>query len=128
MTEITLTIRTDDCGHVEVEQVRHLQPVPTDLAQPDVLIDVGKLGHLTQREREVLRLAAAGLTYQEIAEALCVTERTARTHMFAITSKLEVSSGSMARLFGLFAGIITPGEIVDVWRVHRPEMLAEVCG
>lgn len=128
MRVITLRIRTDDCGQVQVEQMGHLQAAPADLVQPGAVVDMGRLGRLTDKEREVLRLVAAGLTYQEVADALCNSERTIRFHMVNVATKLEVTSGHMAALYGLFAGIITPGEIVEVWRVHRPHMLAEVCG
>lgn len=124
MTEITLTIRTDDNGRVEVDHIpqRQWQPLG-DITRPAGLIDVGPLGRLSDRELAVLRLCAAGLTYQEIADALCITERTTRTHMYVIANKLDVSSGHMAGLYGLFAGIITPAEILDVWRVHRPQLV-----
>jgi DNA-binding CsgD family transcriptional regulator len=87
------------------------------------LVDVGPLGRLTRRETETLRLIAAGLTYQETADILQVTERTVRCYMSRITEKLNVTSGHMAGLWGLFAGLITPAEILDVWRVHRPQLM-----
>lgn len=90
------------------------------------LVAAGPLGRLTRRETETLRLIAAGLTYQETADILQVTERTVRCYMSRITDKLSVSSGHMAGLYGLFAGLITPAEILDVWRVHRPH-LVESC-
>lgn len=51
---------------------------------------------LTPREREVLRLAAQGLTNNEIARELTITPRTANAHLTAIYSKLGVTSRSGA--------------------------------
>jgi DNA-binding NarL/FixJ family response regulator len=47
---------------------------------------------LTEREREVLAVAAEGLTAREIAERLGVRERTVTTHLARIYGKLGVSS------------------------------------
>ena len=47
---------------------------------------------LTEREQEVLRLLAEGLDNAAIAEALCVTTKTAAYHIANILSKLEVAS------------------------------------
>lgn len=49
-------------------------------------------GHLTDREREVLSIAAEGLTARQIAERLGVRERTVTTHLSRIYSKLGVRS------------------------------------
>jgi DNA-binding NarL/FixJ family response regulator len=50
------------------------------------------LDALTSRQREVVQLAARGLTNREIAEALVVTENTVATHLRLAYRKLDVSS------------------------------------
>ena len=60
---------------------------------------------LSQREREVLKLIAAGLTNREIAETLVISPETVKKHTGAIYSKLGVSNcteaAAKARELGL---------------------------
>jgi len=63
--------------------------------------------HLHQREMEVLRLGAAGLSNREIAAKLVIGERTVQTHFRNILRKLGVSSRTEAVLRGLREGWIT---------------------
>jgi LuxR family maltose regulon positive regulatory protein len=51
---------------------------------------------LTQREKEVLRLIAAGLSNRESAESLVVTEGTVKKHLNNIFGKLGVKSRTQA--------------------------------
>lgn len=61
---------------------------------------------LTEREREVLKLLVKGVTNQEIARALFVTEATVKTHLTHIFTKLEVDSRSRAILLAQEAGLV----------------------
>jgi NarL family two-component system response regulator LiaR len=51
---------------------------------------------LTQRERDVLRMMAAGKSNQEIADALFVSLGTIKVHVTHILAKLDVKSRSAA--------------------------------
>lgn len=53
---------------------------------------------LTEREREVLRLVAEGLTNKEIARRLVISPFTAKTHISRIMQKLGVSTRTQAAL------------------------------
>src|SRR5215208_597221 len=63
--------------------------------------------HLTARELDVLRLVAAGEPNKRIAAALEIGERTVRSHVSSILSKLGLSSRTQAALWAARQGITT---------------------
>ena len=50
------------------------------------------IGRLTDSEHEVFHLLGHGLSNQEIASELFITERTVRAHLRSISNKLDLSS------------------------------------
>ncbi|MFQ5930819.1 MAG: response regulator [Nitrospiraceae bacterium] len=66
---------------------------------------VGAEEQLTRRENEVLKLIAQGLSNQSIAEALVISEATARNHVSNILGKLHLSSRTQAALYALREGL-----------------------
>ena len=60
---------------------------------------------LTQREVEVLSLVARGLSNQEIADRLVISELTVRTHVSRILDKLQLANRTQAALYALRKGI-----------------------
>jgi NarL family two-component system response regulator LiaR len=60
---------------------------------------------LTEREVEILQLVAQGLTNDEIAEKLVVSERTVRTHVSNILAKLQLANRTQAALYALKEGL-----------------------
>jgi NarL family two-component system response regulator LiaR len=60
---------------------------------------------LTERELEVLRLVAKGMSNQEIADQLVVEEVTVRTHVSHILSKLHLANRVQATLYALREGL-----------------------
>jgi len=66
---------------------------------------------LSDRETEVLRLAAQGMSNMEIADSLTLSVRTVQTHLRSIFNKLGVGSRSEAIVFGLKKGWLTLEEL-----------------
>ena len=62
---------------------------------------------LSERETEVLRLAAKGMSNKDIGEVLFISIRTVQAHMRSIFNKLGVGSRSEAVLYGLKKGWFT---------------------
>jgi NarL family two-component system response regulator LiaR len=59
---------------------------------------------LTDREMDVLKLVAQGMTNQEISEELVISEGTVRTHVSNILSKLHLANRTQAALYALREG------------------------
>ncbi len=60
---------------------------------------------LTEREVEVLKLVAKGLSNQEIADKLVISERTICAHISNIMNKLHLANRTQAALYALREGI-----------------------
>jgi len=69
------------------------------------------LARLQQRELEVLKLAAKGMSNQQIATELVISTRTVQTHMVNIFKKLEVGSRTEAVLRALREGWLIPDDL-----------------
>jgi NarL family two-component system response regulator LiaR len=81
---------------IATKLVRELSQPPTHPLTEDPL---------TEREMEVLKLVAHGLSNQEIARSLVVTEPTVRTHVSSILSKLHLANRTQAALYALREGL-----------------------
>jgi DNA-binding NarL/FixJ family response regulator len=68
-----------------------------------------RLDALTEREREVLSLVAAGLTNDEIAERLHLSPLTAKTHVSRILTKLDARDRVQLVVIAYETGLVSPG-------------------
>ncbi|MBV9278692.1 MAG: response regulator transcription factor [Chloroflexi bacterium] len=68
------------------------------------------LAQLTNRELEVLRLIADGLSNAIIAERLVITEGTVKTHVTNILGKLQLSDRTQAAALAWHQGIVDPAD------------------
>jgi two-component system, NarL family, response regulator LiaR len=62
---------------------------------------------LTERETDVLRLLAQGQSNKQIAHSLNNTEKTIKTHVSRILSKLGVQSRTQATLYAIRVGLVS---------------------
>jgi DNA-binding NarL/FixJ family response regulator len=63
---------------------------------------------LTDREREVLSMLAAGMSNSEISEALWLSEATVKTHVSNLLGKLELRDRVQAVIYAYETGLIAP--------------------
>jgi DNA-binding NarL/FixJ family response regulator len=73
------------------------------------------LDELTDREQQILRLVAEGLSNAEIARHLVISPLTAKTHVSRILAKLDCHDRAQLVALAYETGLVTPGQ-----RTRRP--------
>ena len=100
--EVATAIRAAAAGEVHLDAAVARQ-LTRRMAAPQA-----GLSSLTAREREILTLVAQGHSNREIAERLVISERTARTHVSNVLTKLQLASRTQAALLAIREGLIAP--------------------
>ena len=72
--------------------------------------DADALDPLTDREREVVALVAAGLSNEEIAAELVISPATARTHVSRAMVKLHARDRAQLVVLAYESGLVAPGQ------------------
>ena len=81
----------------------------SEFAQRPTAPEVTGLDELTEREIDVLKLIAKGMSNQEIGDELFVSETTVKTHVSHILTKLHLRDRVQAVVRAYESGLITPG-------------------
>lgn len=68
-------------------------------------------GELSDREKEVVRAVARGLSNKEIAESLCLSVHTVTTHRRNISSKLNIHSAAGLTIYAIIHNLLSIDEI-----------------
>jgi DNA-binding NarL/FixJ family response regulator len=82
---------------------RFAETLPRDHGPPP------ELASLTERELEVLKLVAGGLSNAELAARLFVSETTVKTHVSSVLRKLNLRDRVQAVVLAYEAGLVRPG-------------------
>jgi DNA-binding NarL/FixJ family response regulator len=107
--ELAHAVRTVAAGDTLLAPAITRRLVEEFLRRPQPGGATPELDRLTERERQVLVLVARGLSNVEIAEALFVSETTAKTHVSRILAKLGVRDRVQAVVLAYESGLVLPG-------------------
>ena len=81
-----------------MEQVAHQSPLVREVPGES----------LTERERDVIQLVAQGCNNQEIAKRLVISEKTVKTHVSNILSKLHLEDRTQLAIYAIKKGLVNP--------------------
>ena len=105
--DLVEAIRAVNAGESVLHPVIARKVVNRLALHPDEPSEENALDQLTQREMEVLRLAAKGMSNKEIAQELVLSVRTVQGHLHSIFEKIRVGSRTEAVLHALRKGWLT---------------------
>lgn len=83
----------------------------TDPLRPDSVSIKIRYEALSDREKEIIRLVAQGLSNKEIADRLCLSFHTVTTYRKNLSAKLNIHSTAALTIFAILHNIINPKEI-----------------
>jgi DNA-binding NarL/FixJ family response regulator len=101
--EVAIAVRAARRGEVLLDPAVARRLTRSLLAAPRQAHD----GTLTARELEILRRVGAGRANKEIAAELGISERTVRTHVSSILSKLGLTSRTQAALWAVRESLVS---------------------
>ncbi|MFJ3218687.1 response regulator [Kitasatospora sp. NPDC086801] len=109
--ELLAAVRTVAAGDALLSPAATRAVIDQLLAQPDPVAGgtAERLSVLTAREREVMSMAATGLTNEEIAERMFVSPFTVRTHVHRAMAKLDARDRAQLVAIAYQSGLVPPG-------------------
>ncbi|MCL4368509.1 MAG: response regulator transcription factor, partial [Actinobacteria bacterium] len=108
-SELLQAIRTVAAGDALIAPSITKRLIGEFAARPDPRQPPPQFADLTEREREILRLVAAGHTNAEIADRLVISPLTAKTHVSHILTKLGCRGRAQLVTLAYETGLVTPG-------------------
>ncbi|MER6299089.1 response regulator transcription factor [Kitasatospora sp. NPDC001539] len=110
-TELLAAVRTVAAGDALLSPAATRAVIDRFLAQPGPAAAEAsaRLAVLTAREREVMSMAATGLTNEEIAERMFVSPFTVRTHVHRAMAKLDARDRAQLVAIAYQSGLVPPG-------------------
>ena len=79
-------------------------------SRPRTSAAAGGLVDLTDREREILRFVARGMSNEEIADDLVISPATVKTHLARIMGKLDAHDRAQLVVAAYESGLVQPGK------------------
>ncbi len=106
--EVLSTVKAAAAGEILIDQTELARLLPQVAREREVRREAEVLlGHLTEREREILQFLSEGHRNEDIAAKLFISPQTVQTHVRNILTKLGVHSKLEAVVFGLRHGAVT---------------------
>jgi DNA-binding NarL/FixJ family response regulator len=93
-------------------------------SRPDPRSGPAELDELTEREYEILRLVANGLSNDDIARQLVISPLTVKTHVSRILTKLRCRDRAQLVSLAYESGVITPGAEPATREMKQPERIS----
>ncbi len=98
------TINLEDDKNIILKKLKQILSLPNDHSETTT-------SELSQRELTILKMVAAGMTNQNIADKLFISLYTVITHRKNITKKLDIKTVAGLTVYAILNDLIKPGEI-----------------
>jgi DNA-binding NarL/FixJ family response regulator len=108
-TELLQAIRIVAAGNALLAPSITKRLIAEFASRPDPRQPPAELGELTEREHEILRLVAAGLSNTDIARRLVISPLTAKTHVSRVLRKLGCRDRAQLVSLAYESGLVRPG-------------------
>ena len=106
--EVLSSVKAAAAGEILIDQSELARLLPQVAREREVRREAEMLlGHLTEREREILQFLGEGQRNEDIAAKLFISPQTVQTHVRNILTKLGVHSKLEAVVFGLRHGAVS---------------------